>query len=404
MRALIQICVVLLILALGVGAMVGLSSMKDDPEVVEPKVVLPLVEVLVAEPESLQLSVSTQGTVTPAVESRLVAEVAGTATWVSPSLVNGGFIRAGETLVTIDATDYGLAVEEAKLAVAQAELRVQMELADGELAREEWESLGQGREASPLTLREPQLAEARAQLQAARARLARAERDVERCAVRAPYDGRVRSEAVDRGQFLARGTELARIYSIETAEVRLPLADDELSFLELPLARGAVDTGEGSHAEGTNGGSHAGPRVRLAIEFAGGQHRWEGRLVRTEAELDPKSRMVVVVASVDDPYGHPETPGRPPLTVGMFVDAEIEGRRVQEAYDLPRSALRRDGRVFVVEEGRLAFREVEVLQRKEQRVLIAGGLEPGDAVIVSPLEAAVEGMGVEVAASTGDAR
>ena len=250
------------------------------------------------------------------------------------------------------------------------------------MARRDWDSLGQG-EANPLVLREPQVAEARAALAAAEAALAQAERDIERCTVRAPYAGRVRSKAVDVGQFVARGAELARLYAIDYAEVRLPLADDELAFVDLPLAfRGDTATGDG-------------PEVLLSARFAGREHVWEGRLVRTEGEIDPDTRMVVAVARVEDPYGRGGDERRPPLAVGLFTRAEIQGRVVEDVVVLPRRALR-DGRSVLVVDGddRLRIRPVEVLRSEGERVLLSAGVASGERVVATPLEIAVDGMRV----------
>ncbi|MCZ6598920.1 MAG: efflux RND transporter periplasmic adaptor subunit [Planctomycetota bacterium] len=389
LRYALQTLLPLSVVALGVLGMQLLITQKDEPEARPPEDTRPLVETIRVFPEDVRLSVRAQGTVVPRTESRLRAEVAGRVTWISPALVNGGFFEEGEHLLSIDPTDYELTAEEAGLAVAQAELRLAQEEADAEVARREWEELGRGEEPHPLTVREPQLAEARASLEAARARQRRAQRDVERCRIEAPYAGRVRLEQVDPGEYVMPGTELALIYAIDLAEVRLPLADAELAFLDLPLVyRGDETTFEG-------------PRVDLHARFAGGDYRWEGRITRTEGELDPKSRMVVAVALVEDPYGRDDLVDRPPLSVGMFVSARIEGRWVEDVIIVPRHAVRGKNRVYVVDGDRLRFRDVRVLKADPDRIILASGLENGELVIVSPLEDAMDGMSVRLVDSEG---
>ena len=253
---------------------------------------------------------------------------------------------------------------------------------EAEVARKEWESLGEG-EPTSLVLREPQIAEAKAAWASAQAALDRAKYDLERTIVRAPYAGRVWEKRVDLGQFVTRGSQIARIYSVDLAEVQLPIPDEELAFVDLPLAY-----------RGRAGNSNK-PRVKLTATFAGKKHEWRGRIVRTEGEIDPQSRMVRAVAQIKDPYGYTAHPGRPPLAVGMFVEAEIQGRLARGVVSLPRAALRTGDRVLVVdEESRLRFREVEILRAESDRVIVRSGLEEGERVCVSIVETAVEGMQV----------
>jgi multidrug efflux system membrane fusion protein len=215
--------------------------------------------------------------------------------------------------------------------------------------------------------------------------------ELERTRITAPFSGRVRNEDVDVGGFIARGNAIARIYSVDVAEVRLPLASDELAYLDLPL--GYLDASD-----------QGGPEVQLYAEFGGRRHRWQGRIVRTEGEIDPGSRMVHVVAQVDEPYSKSaDDPDRPPLAVGMFVDAEIAGRHVDGVFVLPRGALRGGDRVLVIdEESRLRMRSVRVLRAEEHRVIVGDGLDAGERVCISALEVAVDGMLVRIVEEEAD--
>jgi len=216
----------------------------------------------------------------------------------------------------------------------------------------------------------------------------------------------VRSESVDVGQFAMRGTPLASLYAVDFVEVRLPLPDRELAYLDLPLSSPPLAPHEGEGRPGQ--GEHAtGPKVLLHADFAGERYTWEGRVVRTEGEIDPKTRMVHVVARVADPYGRDasadaEQRERPPLAVGLFVEAEILGREIERATLLPRVALREGGRVYVVDaEGRLRFRDVEVLREEREQVVIGRGLRDGERVCISPLAAALDGMRVRISDAPG---
>jgi multidrug efflux system membrane fusion protein len=349
----------------------------------------PLVRVLEVKREAKQLTVQSQGTVEARTDITLTAEVAGRIVDVSRSLASGGFFRKGDGMVSIDPRDFELTVVRARAQVAQAEVIVDREEAEAEVARTEWESLGEG-EPSPLALREPQLAEARGALASARALLAQAELDLERSTIRAPFDGRVREKLADVGQFVSRGTPVARVYAVDYAEVSLPLADDQLAFLDIP-----IDFREEEGREG--------PEVRLAADLAGKRRIWTGRIVRVAGQIDERSRMIPVVARVDDPYGRGENPAGVPLPVGLFVEAEISGRLLEGVIVLPREALRGKGRVFIVDEdSRLRYRDVGVLLVDREEVVISSGIEEGEVVCLSPMETPVDGMKVRINQEGGE--
>ncbi len=378
--------VILPLAVLGVSALAASAMviMRPQVETQRPTVKPPLVRTEVVALGAKTMQVESQGTVNPRTESQLVPEVSGRVTWVAPSFVSGGFFEAGDVLVRIDPFDYEQALVAARAEVARSSVLLERERAEAELARTEWQELGRGA-GSPLMLREPQIAEAQAIVEAAGANLQRAKRNLERTVVRAPYAGRVREKRVDVGQYISVGAPVATLYSVDVAEVRLPLPDDELQYLDLPLVyRGDSDDD--------------GPNVTLTATFAGGTHEWEGRVVRTEGEIDPRSRMVHVVAQVENPYGRGDEPGRPPLAVGMYVRARIHGRTIEDVAILPRTALRPDGNVWVVDaDGRLRIRSVAVLRTDREHVYISSGLSEGERVCVSALEVVSEGMRVRVA-------
>jgi RND family efflux transporter MFP subunit len=383
-RIILQVLLPIVILAAAAALALTMIEARPEPETQPVEVTPPLVQVMEVKPTGRRLTVNAEGTVFPRTETDLVPEVSGRVVWVSPSLASGGFFEKDEQLLKVDRREYELAVIQARSAVAQAELTLATEQEEADLARKEWASLGEG-EPTPLTLREPQVAQAKATLASAQAALDRTEYDLERTVVKAPYTGLIRTKSVDVGQFVSRGATVARVYAVDFAEVRLPIPDAELEYVNLPLAfRGQEGVPEG-------------PRVTLRAEFAGREHTWEGHIVRTEAEIDPQSRMVQAVARVADPYGQGGRRGRPPLAVGMFVKAEIEGNWAGPVTVLPRSALRGGDTVYVVDEnGRLEFRPVEILRMEREQVLIRSGLRAGERVCLSILETAVDGMKVQV--------
>ena len=360
---------------MALAAFIFVSGPQLEP--VPPPPNIPVVRTMVADPGTVQITVAAHGAVVPKTESNLVSEVAGRVVSVAESMVSGGFFTKGDVLVEIERVDYEVALERSRAHLASTE----SELANAEKAYERHEELRESQSISESRHDDAlnRLTIARSSLREATARVARAERDLERTRMTAPFDGRVRSERVDAGQFVNRGESIATLYSVDFAEVRLPVRDEDLAFLPLSLAR--VE------------GSAELPRVVLKARFAGAEHAWEARIVRTEGELDPRTRMVNLVAQVPRPYD--PTGDLPPLTVGLFVEAEILGKTVDNAVIVPRSAVQRDSRVYVVTAvNRLSFRDVEILRTTGDEYTIRGAIQPGESICLSALDNAVEGQQV----------
>ena len=379
---------------LGVAGLVVFAVwlMQSNVDTTPPKVSARLVSVIEAQPSDIRFSVYTQGTVVPRTESDLIPQVAGEVIWVSPKLVSGGFFEKGNPLIRIDPSDHRVELEAARAVVA----RTKSEFARAKTEIERQRRLADQGVASQARIDDAENAfrVTEAELREETAKLARAERDLERTEIRAPYQGRVRSKAVDVGQFVSRGVPIGKLYATDYAEVRLPLPDRELRYLDIPFDL----SGELIPSDGDRTALSVGPSVRLRAEFAGEPRTWIGQIVRTEGEIDAKSRMVHLVARVEDPYGQNGTRRSAPLAVGLFVEAEIQGRWAEGVYVLPSTALRTDSGddlVYVVDAGdRLRFRSVEVLRARRVDVIIGSGLEPGDRVCISPMAAAVNGMAV----------
>ena len=388
MRRFLKILLPIAIVITGLLGGVALVVTRDDVATSPPEPLARLVRVMDVSPGTVRLRVTTHGTVAPRTESDLVPEVSGPIVWRSSSFVSGGFFEAGDPLVRIDERDYQVALELARANLARAESELERERK--ELKREQ--NLAQKNIASTSQLDIALTAErvASAALRYARASLDKAERDVTRTELRAPFTGRVRQQMADVGQFVNRGAPIARLYATDYAEIRLPISDHELAFLDLPLwyRNGETD------AEG--------PTVELSAHFAGAEHAWTGYVVRTEGEIDPKSRMIHVIARVDDPYRR--SGERPPLAVGLFVEAQIVGREVEDVLTVPRAAMRSTDQLVVADaKDRLRFRPAQIVRAKRDQVVIRAELEPGDRVIVSSLEAAVDGMRIRTAADGGEA-
>ncbi|MEL6688010.1 MAG: efflux RND transporter periplasmic adaptor subunit [Pseudomonadota bacterium] len=376
----VAVALPLIVIIGAVGATVGMSALSPEPE--EKEDVIKALPVLTASAQSdtVQLSVLTQGEVQPRTEINLINQVPGRITYMSPNFIEGGVFEKGDLLVRIDPAEYRLRVTQARANVSQAETVLAREQSESELARMDWEDLGSGGEATPLTLREPQMAEAAAQLEAAKASLAEAELQLSRTEVRAPFDGRVIERAVDAGEFVGMTGQLGQIYASDIMDVKIPLTQNELRQTGVYL---------GYAADGD-----AGLPVTLSADIAGRRVEWQGHITRTDARFDRQSRVLHAYVEVRDPFGG-ET-GQPALGPGLFVDADIAGPVLDNVVTVPRAALRGDDEVYIVEEDTLTIRSVEVQSSNRDRAVLTSGITPGDQVIVSPIRGAATGMKIEV--------
>ena len=356
------------------GAMTLMATAPElTPDTPEPIAVA--VRVQEVNPQDVQLKVHSQGSVMPSTETQLIPEVAGRVTWMSPALVSGGAFKKGDVLVRIEPQDYRNVRDRARASLVRAEA----EQEHAKFEHQRMVSLAERQLVSSSELENAlrALRVADAALADAQVNFSQARQDLGRTEVRAPFTGLVRSESVDLGQLVGRGAAVATIYANDQVEVRLPISDRQLAYLDLPLGQqGAIDPLRQ-------------PSVVLTAEYAGQDIEWLGKVVRTEAAIDTSSRMVYLVAQVD--ADSQETP----LNVGLFVEAEINGRRAEDIVVVPRTAMRNDNQVLVVDESnRLRFRDIDPLRLYQDSMLIENGLIAGELICISPIQTAIDGMSV----------
>jgi RND family efflux transporter MFP subunit len=308
----------------------------------------------------------------------LVTQVAGKVVSVAPNLLSGGEFAEGEPLITLDPRDY-------EIALAQAHASLDRANAELDFATEE-QSRVRALYAQELTsIVKVQSAEraflvARAAKSDADATVSRAQIDLGRTVLEAPFHGRVRSESVDVGQFFQKGASIATLYDTQRLEVRLPLADAQLAYLDTEFA---------------NTGIAAADRipVTLTANYGGRQQSWTAQLMRSEGDISTTTRFLYVIAEVSNSTNA----NGMRLPIGLFVNATIQGRSVDGLVSIPRTALRSNNNVMVIDENsRLRFREVQVFRLSETHALISGGLSSGERISISALQFVVEGMPVQV--------
>ena len=376
----IKAIITIAVLLAAVAAAAGIIMSRPMPEQLTVSETTSAIRAMTVVKESLRLKIRSEGTVTPKTQTNVIPEIKGRVTWLSPNLVVGGYFQAGDLLVTIDAADY-----EARTGLAQAQLlRAEAELEHKRFEFKRLQQLIKDNLVSQSNLENAARAHkiAKANVIESKINLAQAERDLGRTKITAPFEGMVRSESIDIGQFVQQGAPIASIYASDAVEVRLPIVNAQLAYLDpANLQRGELDPATA-------------PMIRLTARYAGTSFIWRGQLARTEGEIDAQSRMITAVARVRQDNQSPDVP---PLQVGAFVAAEIEGQYLDDIVRLPRAALRPNNQVLIIDgDNRLRFRAVNVLRLENDFVIIDSGLESGEVVNLSPIQTVVDGMRVSL--------
>lgn len=359
----VLLIIAIFVIALAIAAAIIVLQKPPERKTTERQALL--VQYVELRPMTADFVIRSQGTVNPRTEIILSAEVAGTIVDISPKWIAGGVFEKGEKLLQIDPTNYRVAVDQAEALIKQRQIEF-----DGAE-----KLLSQGYRA------ESEHASAAAALASAQAELVRARRNLERASIRLPFDGMVRSKDSDLGQYVAPGARLGVVFATDYAEVRLPLTDKDLRFLELP---GAADI------RGT--GAAEGPGVTLTATQRGERRSWSARIVRTEGVVDESSRVTYAVAQISDPY-QLNADGMP-LPIGTFVQASIEGTRVEELFRIPRTALKGASEVLLVKDDQIRIQPVTVARTDGLYAYLSEGLSNGDQLIVTAVESPVNGMPV----------
>ncbi len=323
--------------------------------------------------KDVTLKVNTNGEVRSVTEINVIPQVNGRIVEVADEFIDGGNIKKDQPLIWIDNRDYKLAVISADSRVAQAKKLLEREIAESELAKKDWEELGEG-EASPLTLRIPQLEEARAILNAAEADLEKAKLNLERTIISLPFDGLIKRKNAGIGQYVNAGSILGSAFSTEKVLIPLPLTDTELSYLGLPL---------GYEAESF----FKGPKVIFKSFVSRKNIEWVGRITRISGSIDSQTRLVYAYAEVLNPYD-----AEPPLAIGTYVDAEIEGSFIMDGYLVSISAIKNENKIYIIDQNnKLRIKEIEIAGTDGDNVIVKG-ISDKDRVIVSTLNSGIEGM------------
>ena len=380
------ISLALLCAATAVAAMLYLS--KPSAQIAEPEYKPVSIDVTTAVKETVRVTVQAQGTVGALRETAIMAEVSGRIIETAENLVVGSFVAEGDVLLRIDPRDYQTSLLRAQASVESAESSLVQEKGRSAVAQREWEKLPSGsqrsQEAKNLYLRKPQLELAEAQLLAAMADLNTARDRLERTIIRAPYNSLIRAKHSELGQFVGAGSRLIDVFSVDQAEVRLPIPQSKLDYLELPGVEGYTE-------------EHV---IDLYTDVAGQIKHWKAMLHRTEGVFDDRSRVLYTVARIEDPYAL-SSPGAEPLRLGTFVNADIEGREFSSIVVLPRHILRAGNSLWIVDDSNiLRNRQVSVLRTDGDEIFVSAGLAEGEQVSLTAVDNSLNGQSISINKST----
>ena len=352
-----------------------LGQVQPDPveELPPPDVI---VEILT--PKDFQVQISSNGTTTPFTQTVLTAEVGGEVIYRSKKFAEGASVIEGEILAKIDDTDLQLQYKNALLQLANAEAQYSLQLAEAEVAKEAWDKIGDG-VASDLTLKKPQLKQAEAFLEVAKAQVSSAAKKLNKTEIIAPYAGRIQNVNIDLGTTIIPGQPVGAMYTSSEIEITLAVKDNDLQFLSIPMDGRKLNPSE---------------QASVVIEsfYKGKTQSWEGKLERVDGVIDPITRMINLIAVFKNDFIETDKPNLP---IGLFVEAKIDGITLKNIFEIPINSISKDNEVYIVDkDNQLELRKLTVLKKYSEFVIIKDGLRAGERIVTSKLSTASNGIKV----------
>ena len=352
-----------------------LGQVQPDPveELPPPDVII---EILT--PKDFQVQISSNGTTTPLTQTVLTAEVGGEVIYRSKKFAEGASVIEGEILAKIDDTDLQLQYKNALLQLANAEVQYSLQLAEAEVAKEAWDKIGDG-VASDLTLKKPQLKQAEAFLEVAKAQVSSAAKKLNKTEIIAPYAGRIQNVNIDLGTTIIPGQPVGAMYTSSEIEITLAVKDNDLQFLSIPMDGRKLNPSE---------------QASVVIEsfYKGKNQSWKGKLERVDGVIDPVTRMINLIAVFKNDFIEIDKPNLP---IGLFVEAKIDGITLKNIFEIPINSISEDNEVYIVDkDNQLELRELTILKKYSEFVIIKDGLKAGERIVTSKLSTASDGIKV----------
>lgn len=373
-----------------IAARLILSNPPEARRMGAPQVNKMNVEVYEVLPRQYQVTIDSFGIIKPRTESALVSQVSGQINQISPSFRDGGFFEKGDVLLSIDDRDLRADVKVAQSNLLEAKQRLAEEQARGEQAAEDWQRLGKGATPNDLVLRKPQLEAAKANVLSAEATMEKSQLALERTQIIAPYAGRILTKHVDVGQVVSNNTQLAEIYAVDYVEIRLPINNQDLPLITLPEE---YRYGDASLSEANS--------VLFTSDISD-TYNWNGKVVRTEGAIDENSQQLYIVAQIDNPYGQQNADK--PIKIGQYVNARVTGKQLDNVLVIDNKAIYQGSYVYIVEDGLLKRRDVEISWKNQTDAIIRRGLKPNDKLVLTSLGQVSSGTPVTIKGQGGESR
>ena len=354
-----------------------LGQVQPDPveELPPPDVII---EILT--PKDFQVQISSNGTTTPLTQTVLTAEVGGEVIYRSKKFAEGASVIEGEILAKIDDTDLQLQYKNALLQLANAEVQYSLQLAEAEVAKKAWDKIGDG-VASDLTLKKPQLKQAEAFLEVAKAQVSSAAKKLNKTEIIAPYAGRIQNVNIDLGTTIIPGQPVGAMYTSSEIEITLAVKDNDLQFLSIPMDGRKLNPSE---------------QASVVIEsfYKGKTQSWKGKLERVDGVIDPVTRMINLIAVFKNDFIETDKPNLP---IGLFVEAKIDGITLKNIFEIPINSISENNEVYIVDkDNQLELRELTILKKYSEFVIIKDGLKAGERIVTSKLSTASNGIKVNL--------
>tara|TARA_Y100000748_G_scaffold117364_2_gene98481 strand:+ start:679 stop:1821 length:1143 start_codon:yes stop_codon:yes gene_type:complete len=334
------------------------------------------VNVQILTPVNYEIKIKSTGTTTPITQTILTSEVGGEVIYRSKKFSEGSSVISGEILAKIDDTDLQLQYKNALFQLASAEVQLAVQEAEAEIAQEAWGKVGEGI-AKELVAKKPQLKQAKAALEVAKAQVDSAEKKLNKTEISAPYTGRIQNINIDLGSTILPGQPIGSMYTSNEIEVTLSVKDSDLQFLDIPMDGRKLNPDQKS-------------LVVIKSLYKGKMQEWEGNLERVDGIIDPMTRMIKLIANFKNNFIEDS---QPILPIGLFVEAEISGKKLMDVFIVPNTALTPNGELLLVnKDNELEIRKVNIITQTKDYILIKEGMIPGERIVVSKLSIATNGM------------
>jgi len=337
-----------------------------------------LVEVEQVENGNFRPVLSAMGTVQASQDIMLSPRVEGQVVEISEDFVPGSFVEKGQMLLKIDPSDYEIELNLRQAELEQAEANLMIEMGRQRSAEREYQIYGDTLSEfnKRLLLREPQLKTARVAVQSARTALEQAKTNLDRTVIRAPFDAQILSRTVNVGSQVSPGITLARITGISTYWIEATVPVSKISQLQFSDETGLANASE--------------VEIRNKSAWGSDEHR-TGYLKSLIGSLEAQTRLARVLIEVPDPLSL-SSGEEPRLLIGSFVQTDIFGRELRNVFRMPKDMLREDDTLWLMEDGRLSIKQVEVAFRDAEYAYVSGGINSGARVVTTNLSTVTEGV------------